>query len=201
METTKKIYNVLDKAESEIRQIGADAFRVGDDTTAASARDVVNALKALRLQLNKHNKEIITSSSKHLATKSQSKKTTSKKSQRRKQASYPKYNIRNGALIRIGWSKKRKTEYLHKAPRKIFDRTVEAMSTLAVTGRSPFMAEKIIEQASDSKGEVPSYQVYMIIGLLRDYGYINQVGREGYIIPSDILTQSLDIWGKLEKGA
>jgi len=111
---------------------------------------------------------------------------------------YPKYEVKNDTLVRIGWSKKEKREYTHKVSQRVFYETVEVMGRLAQGGAGPFMAEKIIEQANNAKSEtIPSYQVYVVLGLLRQTNCIKQVGREGYDIPPKLMEKAEGKWSEL----
>jgi hypothetical protein len=60
------------------------------------------------------------------------------------------------------------------------------------------MAEQIIEQVNDLESDtIPSYQIYGVIGLLRKFNCIKQIGREGYDIPTDVSTRAKNEWDKL----
>lgn len=196
-----KIQEALDHAEEEVREAGAQAFRAGDDVAAGKARDVVDGLKALRSRMNGQtpaNNPPPTVASQPKKTPSRAGKRKKAKARKGKRGDYPRYEVRNNNLVRVGWSKKDKAEYQHRTPRTIFDRTVKAMNKVAQSGPGPFMAEKIIEKSNDKEGPVPSYQAYVVIGLLRDRKCVEQVGREGYVIPEDVSARAMRVWEQLE---
>jgi hypothetical protein len=198
---TAQIQKALEDAEAAVREAGANAFRSGDDIAAGQARDIVAGLMALSLRLNRQMPDESPSdpvASLRQNVRSCGGKRKRSKARKGKQANYPRFEVRNNNLIRIGWSKKDKSEYQHKTPREIFDRTVEAMQKLAQSGPGPFMAEKIFENTNSEEGPVPSYQAYVVIGLLRDRQCVEQLGREGYMIPDDISSRALQVWEQLE---
>lgn len=197
-QAAERIRQALDRAESNIREIGADAFRAGDDAAASQARDVVVTFKALRLQLDGATPDATEGAPPTASDRRRYRpRLAGRGSRKSSKQKYPRFEVRNGAILRIGWSKKQKAEYEHRASRDTFDRTVAAMVRIAKTGVGPFTADQIIEGANDSKVSVPSYQVYVVIGLLRDHACVEQVGRDGYMIPEDLSPRARNLWNQL----
>jgi hypothetical protein len=122
--------------------------------------------------------------------------------QKTRKGEYPRFCVREGVLRRIGWSKKGKREYEHKVPKDVFASAVKAAASVGATAHGPVTAEEIMERVTDAAGvPVPSYQVYVVIGLLKQKGCIEQVGREGYVIPNDIDTRAHALWADLVESA
>jgi len=71
------------------------------------------------------------------------------------------------------------------------------MAQISTTGPDPFTAEQIIERVNDSDNSFPGYQVYVVIGLLREHGCIEQVGRDGYMIPENLSRGASHVWNQL----
>lgn len=189
----EKIISILAKCESDLREVIVEAAQEGDyrsvDIAKTAAVNVHNVKARVKNPAAKLETKPINDMSRH------KRKKVSRKSSRLR---YPKFEVKNETLIRIGWSKKERSEYTHKTPRAAFDRTVKAMAALAQSGAGPFMAEQIIEQLSQLESEaIPSYQVYVVIGMLRKRGHIKQVGREGYNIPTDITAKAENEWTEL----
>lgn len=182
----ERIEEVLTKAENELQEVIVEAAKEGDyrgvDAGRAAAVEICN-LKA----------RILKPSSKG-ELKSESNVSRSKKkvaTKRHGRGKYPKFEVKNDNLVRIGWSKKERREYTHKVSKRVFVKTVEEMGRLAQGGTGPFMAEKIIEQVNNAESEtIPSYQIYVVIGFLRKLNCIKQIGREGYDIPTDLSTRA-----------
>ena len=186
----EKIISVLTKAESDLREQIVEAAKAGDYRTVDSARAAAVGIRSLRTG-------IVNPSSKAQAKGASVVSHRKRKSSSRKgiKSKYPKFEVKNDTLIRIGWSKKEHREYTHKTSRTAFDGTVKVMAALAQNGAGPFTAEEIIGQLSHLESEmIPSYQVYVVIGMLRKRGCIKQIGREGYNISTDITVKAKNEW-------
>jgi len=189
----EKIEAVLTKAENELQEVIVEAAKAGDyrgvDAGRAAAVEICN-LKA----------RILKPSSKG-ELKSESNVSRTKKrvgTKRHVRGKYPKFEIKNDTLVRIGWSKKERREYTHKVTKRVFYEAVEVMGRLAKGGAGPFTAEQIIEHINSMESEtIPSYQVYVVLGLLRQTNCIKQVGREGYDIPPELVEKAGCKWSEL----
>lgn len=177
-----EILNYLSKAENGLREVIALAAGAGDYRGVDIAKNVAVQLSDImqRLKTPTTNRSIELPKNEHALKREESKTSNRKKD-------YPKFEVRNGSISRIGWSKKERCEYIHKVPVVVFERTVETMDSLSKGSAGPFTAEEIIKKANEMQAEpVPSYQVYVVLGLLRENDCIKQIGREGYVIPRDI---------------
>lgn len=189
----EKILGILTKTESDLRELIVEAAQAGDyrsvDTARAAAVNIHDLLTRIANPSSKLESKFASKAS------GRKKKSASRKGIKSK---YPKFDVRNGTLIRIGWSKKQRREYTHKVPRFAFNQTVKGMVALAQSGAGPFMAEQIIEQVNSMEAEtIPSYRVYVVLGLLRQTNCIKQVGREGYDIPVELVEKAENGWAKL----
>lgn len=191
----EKIEAVLTKAENELQEVIVEAAKAGDYRGVDAGRAAAVEIKNLKIRILKPSSK--SELKKETGTRHKKNVTTKRYSR----SKYPKFQVKNGALVRIGWSKKEKREYTHKVSKKVFDQTVEEMYRLANGGAGPFTAEEIIEQVNNMESEtIPSYQVYVVIGFLRAKKCIVQVGREGYNIPQDILDKARHTWRDLSEG-
>ena len=130
--------------------------------------------------------------------KRKSQKKRKKVTRRSQPAGLPRFEVRNGSLYKIGWSKKQRSEYSHKVPRSAYDAIANSMTKLANEGAGPFTAEVVIEKLNVSTEDmIPAYQVYVVLAALRSLDAISQVGREGYDIPMDISEMAKDLWEKM----
>ena len=112
---------------------------------------------------------------------------------RKSRNDYPKWSVRSDALIKLGLSRNRKTEYEHVVPRKEFDAILVQLATNV--GRRRFTAEEVIDQVS-----VPSYQVYIILSLLKKHGVLTVPRRGVYAFgrPKNFVNEAKSIWCALE---
>jgi hypothetical protein len=103
-------------------------------------------------------------------------------------------------LVKVGWSKKDRSEYEHRAPRIALGKIVDAIGKLA-TNRSPFSVEEILSlvNSSSARDEIPTYQTYLCIAWLRQRGLLEQHGRQGYSCgsPSSLKQVMDESWDEL----
>jgi hypothetical protein len=93
---------------------------------------------------------------------------------------YPIYSTTEERLIKIGWSKKNRAEYEHRAPKASIQIISEAIKAKRNSGGDAFEAESLMPLLTEDGQEVPAYQVYMAIGWLRDLGALDKDGRNKY---------------------
>lgn len=116
-----------------------------------------------------------------------------------KPAKYPTFKIEGDRLVKIGWSKKNKAEYVHKAS---FD---VALSVFLRVGHAAslesFRVEDQFPIRLPDEIEVPSYQSYLVLAWLRNKGYIEKVGKDSYQWLTDEVDESMfkDIWNSTPK--
>jgi hypothetical protein len=92
---------------------------------------------------------------------------------------YPVFSTTDERLIKLGWSKKNRTEYEHRAPKASVAIVHEAIRSIGATGK-PFEVEALSPLVTADNQEIPGYQIYMAIGWLRDLGAIQKGGRNRY---------------------
>lgn len=114
---------------------------------------------------------------------------------------YPKFTRFDDQLVKIGWSRKEKTEYVHKAPLAAVHDVCAGMESLGKTGRR-FGTEKLLSVAakSSSSGEErPLYQLYVCLAWLRAISLVEQHGRNSYSIkaPSQLRSSVNRAWETL----
>lgn len=97
---------------------------------------------------------------------------------------YPRFERRGDQLIKIGWSKREKSEYEHKAPWKAALILAKAAAEAGKDGRI-FQVNALLPLSDPKDGtEIPDYQVYLVIAWWRSAGLLDQRGRQGYSIPN-----------------
>ncbi len=95
---------------------------------------------------------------------------------------YPQFYRQGDQLIRIAWSKKEKKEYQHKAPQVVLRSLAKAMAEVGKDGRV-FATDTFLPISDADGAEIPAYQAYVGIALLKQTALIDQHGRQGYSIP------------------
>ena len=116
-----------------------------------------------------------------------------------KRGDYPRFERDGDKLVKVGWSKKSRAEYEHRAPRS----AVTAFSRHLCSRVSPggtFAVEELLpvpDVVHDS--DLPAYQVYMVLAWLRTAGAVDKKGRDGYVLRStDLHAKHLEhLWDRL----
>ncbi len=99
---------------------------------------------------------------------------------RAKAKQYPKFFRQGDQLVKVGWSKKDRKEYIHKAPYTSVIATANSIQKAAV-GKKVFSADKFFPVLSaDGQNEVPGYQAYLSLAWFKTLGLVDQKGRQGY---------------------
>lgn len=116
----------------------------------------------------------------------------------RKVGEYPKFLRDGDSLVKIGWSKKEKATYEHKAPRRILTALAGALEKTGRGGKR-FGFEELLPLPDPDGGEIPSYQAYLALAWLRAENLLTQHGRQGYSIPdgTDLTTLITERWEEL----
>ena len=125
--------------------------------------------------------------------------TPRSKTRARASRGYPRFERDGEKLVKIGWSKKGREEYEHRAPRKAMEAFVEYLSSRAREGEA-ISVDDVLLVRNGAGDQLPSYQVYLALAWLRELGAIKKVGREGYFLQGDMITNGgLDeLWARTE---
>jgi hypothetical protein len=116
---------------------------------------------------------------------------------------YPRFVREGDHLIKIGWSKKERSEYEHRAHRSVLDEVVRAIDKLAGNG-GRFSVEQLLPVLESAATEaVPNYQTYLCIAWLREHNLLEQHGRQGYSAQAGASLQSVivEAWTGTERRA
>ena len=169
---------VLRDAEVAVARMSRAALDRGQYAEAAKLASLANGLgQVAQLELPSEkvlSMPVVPTSQGHAGTA---------RSQRRVKK-YPRYERDGNRLVKIGWSKKKRKKYLHKADVQIVVALVEKIR--ADKGEDVwFTAPEIlpinIEGATES---VPNYQSYLALAWLRFEGIIAKQGRDSYLLKS-----------------
>jgi hypothetical protein len=104
---------------------------------------------------------------------------------------YPKFACDEGRLVKIGWSKREKAEYEHKAPREAALAVYVVLSK--VQPAIAFKMEELLPIRLPDGTEVPSYQSYLVLAWLRHMNQIEKRANDSYLwIAEEISASSFD---------
>jgi len=99
---------------------------------------------------------------------------------------YPRFERDGERLVKIGWSRKKKEEYEHRAPKEAVSAFVAAVGQADLPGG--FRMDTLLPLKDATGEEVPSYQAYLALAWLRSLDIITGDGKGGYRIDKTRLT-------------
>ncbi|MER3415082.1 MAG: hypothetical protein C4297_02580 [Gemmataceae bacterium] len=181
---------VIGRAETEIRQLLLDCAREGAYEEVALLADLARQLRRLVEHaaspngppIDPANPGALANASAQPRSRSHRTAPTGKPPS----ADYPRFFRSRDELVKIGWSKKRKAEYRHKAPSAVVRLVARALQARG-TGGEQFTFEELLPiRDPQTKSEVPSYQAYLALAWLRKENLVVQHGRQGYSLRPDI---------------
>jgi hypothetical protein len=95
---------------------------------------------------------------------------------------YPRFERAGDTLVKIGWSKKGREEYVHKAPKTGVDAVTRRVMDVGKDGHVFVTDDLLPVKLNGGRDELPGYQAYVCLAWLRNIGAIQQHGREGYSV-------------------
>ena len=111
---------------------------------------------------------------------------------RRRKRDYPKYVRRGDALVKVGLSKDKRTEYKHIVPASEYKRVAELIGSVG-KGKREFTAEDILKGFDGA-----SYHSYIVLALLREKKAVALVRRGTYRLGVKLLEPAIEaIWKAL----
>jgi hypothetical protein len=116
-------------------------------------------------------------------------------------SAYPRFFREGDQLVKVGWSRRLREEYQHKAPRRAVDLVVATIAKAGGDGKL-IKPEQImpVHDAAD-RCDVPVYQVYVSLAWLKSAGLVLAHGRSGYSIKrgKDLTVAVKALWNGLDK--
>lgn len=179
-----KVFQTLHRCEAELRKLAAEAAEHGDyDTlarlgnTARTISDMASSWQSAAASTDGQastGKEPAAASGDNITPR-----TSSTRSAHRAGAGYPRFMRRGNELIKIGWSKKDRKEYQHRAPHELLVALRQAF--LDASRRRKLFSMDALERQLAGNGS-PGYQAYVWLAWLRSAGLVKQHGRQGYSV-------------------
>lgn len=197
MEPVKRASAVITEAEAELRGIVSEAAAAGDYESVMKIAAWARALEQIVFVVPRAS--VRTEQNSAMATRANhSSARAAQVTPSRPDDQYPRFFRDGDRLVRVAWSKSEKQEYEHKAQLAVLDALSVALAQKGKDGRV-FSTDELLPVRNDDGNEVPRYQVYAWIGLLRQVGLIEQHGRRGYSMPhpSEFRTAAEEVWQNL----
>ncbi len=185
----KNAFKVLETCERGLRDLLAKAAAKGDYSEVIQLTSWAKVIRSLADDAQAdHALVAVASTGKHApsgtATETESRRvirTMAPRGKTKKTEGYPRFFRSEDELVKIGWSKRFREEYQHKAPYKVLNLLVRKLTTAGAGGRM-FAADDILPLTTDHGTEVPNYQGYLCLAWLRGENLIESHGRQGYTI-------------------
>jgi len=177
--------DLLRRTEAELRKIVSDAATAGDYESVVQVAAWARSLNEI-LGRDPPRKGKTDDDHAPAATRSTRREPRASRNNRTRSSAnhggYPKFFRQGDRLVRVAWSKREKKEYEHKAPISVLRALTVAMADSGADGRV-FSTEELLPIRDNDGTEVPAYQAYAGLALLKQVGLIEQHGRQGYSIP------------------
>lgn len=112
---------------------------------------------------------------------------------------YPRFERDGDKLVKVGWSKKNKAAYEHRAPREAVIAFARHLSGSVQAGKLFAVEDLLPVPDLAGGGELPAYQVYLALAWLRQVGAIDKRGRDGYVLRQSGLNDAMldEHWARL----
>ena len=94
---------------------------------------------------------------------------------------YPRFERDGDKLVKIGWSRKHREQYEHRAPRDTVASFARHLARQVKVGQV-FEVEELLPVVDSANGEIPAYQVYLTLAWLRAEGAVEKKGRDGHVL-------------------
>ena len=113
---------------------------------------------------------------------------------------YPRFERDDDKLVKIGWSKKAREEYEHRAPFGVAESLVATIGRKYKAGEL-FSAADVLPLHDHNGDLIPDYQFYSALKWLHTEGVVTKHGRDRYAIePGHLDDNTLErLWAGLPK--
>jgi hypothetical protein len=189
---------ILQRAEADLRETVAKAVASGDYDSVVQIASWAKTLRGLLEQTPPKRGADVGFTNGNATVTAQVKKGRAQAKKKRAADDYPRFFRKGDELVRIAWSRRARSEYQHRTTHAVLKTVADSLSQLGKRGRI-FSTDEVLPLRDDQGTEIPAYQAYVVIALLKFTGLIEPHGRQGYSISStDDLNQAVDVlWRKL----
>lgn len=188
--------DALNRCEVDLQQIAAEALATGDYATARMGMELAESIADQRTRAGLDH---ATPSGASPTPKPRKPAKTAAAAKPRKSKlktvrsisggkAYPKFAREDDKLIKIGWSKRTKTEYQHKAPRSAVDAFIAHLLKHTKADRIFKIDDLLPAPDPTNQGDLPAYQAYLVLAWLRSMGTVDKHGRDGYSVKPALLS-------------
>lgn len=172
--------DVLRECEQSLRSLLSAAVAAGDYAEVQNLAELAGAVATLAAERKPGAGSPIS-----VIAAGTSEKSPPRLAKSQKEA-FPQFFRRGDELVKVGWSKKEKRKYHHRAPHRVVQATASAVRQVGSRGRS-FTGDALLPLKDPEGGDIlPAYQVYVALAWMKQLGLVKSIGqRGGYTLPSD----------------
>lgn len=192
---------VILRAEAELRSLLAKAAGAGEYDSAVALAGIARAVREVAASAQPTIAPYPETPSPPTGGGKASLRATRSSEGRRPLKGYPRFFREADQLVKVGWSKRAKAEYEHKAPYAVLLVLARALQRLNANGHLATMEQLLPLRNSADGSDIPTYQAYLCLAWLRAGKLIRQHGRKGYSFArgKDLLNQMQAQWDTLPK--
>ncbi len=115
---------------------------------------------------------------------------------------YPYFYVADRSLYKVGWSRRRREEYVHRVRLDKVQLVLDALGRLSKSAAGPVTVDQVLESDElKSGGPLPAYQLYVVLALLRTNSLVTVVGRDGYRLPERTAEEAGELLRSLERAS
>lgn len=171
---------VVEGAIEELQRLATAALKAN---SYADVADVARIAEKLHHVLDEDDPQPAVTPVSSLNAKSQPKKKRASTARKRSSSKYPKFRRDGDKLVKVGWSKKARKEYEHRAPEAAIDALLASARKRFGEGEY-FTAPDVLPITAHTGDELPDYQGYLVLKWLHSIGLIVKRGRDQYALAS-----------------
>jgi hypothetical protein len=209
MPSAAPLRDTLARCEADLQRFAVEAVASGDYPSARLGMELAEKVAALRTGLDAPPQAaapapVPAATPTTPASAAKAGKTTritataiAKRSSENK--AYPRFAREGDKLVKIGWSKRTKKEYEHKAPRAAVEAFVGCLRNKTRDDRMFTIDDLMPVPDPENDGDLPAYQVYLTLAWLRSLDTVKKHGRDGYSVKKDAITNTVlaQAWNRL----
>ena len=192
------ILEILLRAETALLEVVSGAATSRDYSGIDIARVTAEQIKSIAARLSIEQPKESTEIPQEVEAKSRQAKRAAPTLSSKK-TGFPRFEISESTLTKVGWSKKRGQEYIHRVPREVFESVVRTLAALQRRNDGSLATELVLKALAENGQAPPTYQVYSVLGFLRSREVIRTSERGVLLIPNDIGDKARSAWLKEDR--
>jgi hypothetical protein len=178
------VKSILERAEDEIRAILAEAARSADVAQISKLTKIIEVLHRMVEEADgKFYYDSLDFGDAYVLKEAPPKAAPPQmkpRSRGSKKHTYPQFHWEDDGqtLVKTGWSRKKRKEYRHRAPKKVLDQVQKKLEKLGAGDKLFTMEDVLPIMDPDTDKEISSYQIYLYVAYLQQQGKITRT-RDG----------------------